>query len=54
MSNLLDSFFNSAAKKHNVNPRVLKSIAQIESNFRDDIIKGRLFVSRIGRPPLKK
>jgi len=36
-----DNFFNEAAIKYKVNPRVLKSIAKVESGFRDDVITGK-------------
>ena len=36
-----DEFFNEAGEKHNINPRILKSIAQVESGFREDVITGK-------------
>ena len=41
MTDKYDDIFRSAGEKYNVNGLILKSIAQVESNFRDDIISGQ-------------
>ena len=40
MSSEYDSFFNKTSKKYGIDPNVLKSIAQVESSFRPEVIDG--------------